>query len=120
MDIKINTRDAALVIGGLAAGFIAGSMLIKRAKKEIKKEIVNEHTKDLKNEIKQEINTMISGKKFEFKALMIMPIFLILLLSVLMAMKFTWKQTSLFQTILMFGLIAAGAGFIVKGMFGKK
>ena len=37
-----------------------------------------------------------------------------------MAMKFTWKQTSLFQTILMFGLIAAGAGFIVKGMFGKK
>ena len=45
---------------------------------------------------------------------------IILLLSVLMAMKFTWKQTSLFQTILMFGLIAAGAGFIVKGMFGKK
>lgn len=35
-----------------------------------------------KIEIKQEINTMISGKKFEFKALMVMPIFLILLLSV--------------------------------------
>ncbi|MBO4898416.1 MAG: type II secretion system F family protein [Clostridia bacterium] len=35
-----------------------------------------------KIEIKQEINTMISGKKFEFKALMIMPVFLILLLSV--------------------------------------
>lgn len=35
-----------------------------------------------KIEIKQEINTMISGKKFEFKALMVMPVFLILLLSV--------------------------------------
>lgn len=35
-----------------------------------------------KIEIKQEINTMISGKKFEFKALMIMPVFLILLLSI--------------------------------------
>lgn len=35
-----------------------------------------------KIEIKQEINTIISGKKFEFKALMVMPIFLILLLSV--------------------------------------
>jgi len=35
-----------------------------------------------KIEIKQEINTMISGKKFEFKALMVMPIILILLLSV--------------------------------------
>lgn len=35
-----------------------------------------------KIEIKQEINTLISGKKFEFKALMIMPVFLILLLSV--------------------------------------
>ena len=35
-----------------------------------------------KIEIKQEIDTMISGKKFEFKALMIMPVFLILLLSV--------------------------------------
>lgn len=35
-----------------------------------------------KIEIKQDINTMISGKKFEFKALMVMPIFLILLLSV--------------------------------------
>lgn len=35
-----------------------------------------------KIEIKQEINTMISGKKFEFKALMIMPVFLILILSV--------------------------------------
>lgn len=35
-----------------------------------------------KIEIKQEINTMISGKKFEFKALMIMPVFLVLLLSV--------------------------------------
>lgn len=35
-----------------------------------------------KIEIKQEINTMVSGKKFEFKALMVMPVFLILLLSV--------------------------------------
>ncbi len=35
-----------------------------------------------KIEVKQEIATMISGKKFEFKALMVMPIFLILLLSV--------------------------------------
>ena len=35
-----------------------------------------------KIEIRQEINTTISGKKFEFKALMIMPEFLILLLSV--------------------------------------
>lgn len=35
-----------------------------------------------KIEIKQEIQTMISGKKFEFKALMAMPVFLILLLSV--------------------------------------
>lgn len=34
-----------------------------------------------KIEIKQEIDTMISGKKFEFKALMIMPIFLILMLT---------------------------------------
>ena len=62
MDIKINTRDAALVIGGLAAGFIAGSILIKHAKKEIKKEIVNEHTKALKNEIKQEIKESIDVK----------------------------------------------------------
>ena len=35
-----------------------------------------------KIETKQEIETMISGKKFEFKALMIMPVFLILILSV--------------------------------------
>ena len=34
-----------------------------------------------KIEIKQEIETMISGKKFEFKALMVMPIFLILMLT---------------------------------------
>ncbi len=34
-----------------------------------------------KIEIKQEIDTMISGKKFEFKALMVMPIFLILMLT---------------------------------------
>lgn len=34
-----------------------------------------------KIEIKQEINTMISGKKFEFKVLMVMPVFLILLLA---------------------------------------
>lgn len=34
-----------------------------------------------KIEIQQEISTMIAGKKFEFKVLMIMPIFLILLLT---------------------------------------
>ena len=55
MDIKINTRDAALVIGGLAVGFIAGSMLIKHAKKEIKKEIISNTTKTLKNEILADI-----------------------------------------------------------------
>ena len=55
MDIKINTRDAALVIGGLAAGFIAGSTLIKHAKKEIKKEIISSTTKTLKNEILADI-----------------------------------------------------------------
>jgi tight adherence protein B len=34
-----------------------------------------------KIEIQQEIATMISGKKFEFKALMVMPVFLILILT---------------------------------------
>lgn len=55
MEIKINLRDAALVVGGIAAGLLASSALINKAKKDIKKEVVSETTKTIKKEILDEI-----------------------------------------------------------------
>ena len=55
MEIKINLRDAALVVGGIAAGLLASSALINKAKKDIKKEVVSETTKIIKKEILDEI-----------------------------------------------------------------
>lgn len=57
MEIKINLRDAALVVGGIAAGLLASSALINKAKKDIKKEVVSETTKTIKKEILDEIKT---------------------------------------------------------------
>ena len=70
-----------------------------------------------KIEIKQEINTMISGKKFEFRALMIMPVFLILLLSVSSADYMEPVFTTLIGHIVM--TIAIGM-FAVAYLVGNK
>lgn len=45
---------------------------------------------------------------------------LIILLGVLMSLKFSWRGVSLFDTIMMFGLVAVGAGLMLKGVYGKK
>ena len=45
---------------------------------------------------------------------------LILLLGVLTSLRFSWNSVSLFDTIMMFGLIAVGAGLMLKGIYGKK
>ena len=55
MDIKINTRDLGLVVGGLAVGMALGFGLVKKAKKELRKEIIDNQTKTIKEEIKNTI-----------------------------------------------------------------
>lgn len=45
---------------------------------------------------------------------------LILLLGVLTSLKFSWHSVSLFDTVMMFGLIAVGAGLMLKGIYSKK
>lgn len=59
MDIKINTRDLGLVVGGLAVGMALGFGLIKKAKKELRKEIIDNQTKTIKEEIKNTIKEKI-------------------------------------------------------------
>ena len=59
MDIKINTRDLGLVVGGLAAGVALGFSLVKKAKKELRKEIIDNQTKTIKEEIKNTIKEKI-------------------------------------------------------------
>ena len=49
MDIKINTRDLGLVVGGLAVGVALGFGLVKKAKKELRKEIIDNQTKTIKD-----------------------------------------------------------------------
>ena len=61
MEIKINLRDAALVVCGVAAGLFASSALINKAKKDIKKEVIAETTKTVKKDITDEIK---NGIKF--------------------------------------------------------
>lgn len=55
MDIKINTKDLGLVIGGVAVGVAVGFGLtkwaIKKAKKELKDEIIDKQTKAIKEDI---------------------------------------------------------------------
>lgn len=61
MKIEISAKDAALVLGGLAAGVAMTCLGIKKAKQQIAKEIVSEKTNEMKkeiiNDIKEEINT---------------------------------------------------------------
>ena len=59
MDIKINTRDLGLVVGGLAVGVALGFGLVKKAKKELRKEIIDNQTKTIKEEIKNTIKEKI-------------------------------------------------------------
>jgi len=59
MDIKINTRDLGLVVGGLAVGVALGFGLVKKAKKELRKEIIDNQTKTIKEEIKSTIKEKI-------------------------------------------------------------
>ena len=59
MDIKINTRDLGLVVGGLAVGVALGFSLVKKAKKELRKEIIDNQTKTIKEEIKNTIKEKI-------------------------------------------------------------
>ena len=59
MDIKINTRDLGLVVGGLAVGMALGFGLVKKAKKELRKEIIDNQTKTIKEEIKNTIKEKI-------------------------------------------------------------
>lgn len=44
---------------------------------------------------------------------------LIILLGILMGLEIRFRQTTLFTTIMMYGLTAAGIGITLKGLFGK-
>ena len=43
----------------------------------------------------------------------------IILLGILMSLKFSWRNVSLFDTVMMFGLVAVGAGLMLKGAYAK-
>ena len=36
-----------------------------------------------------------------------------------MSLKFSWRNVSLFDTVMMFGLVAVGAGLMLKGAYAK-
>ena len=42
---------------------------------------------------------------------------LFILLTILMSVRITWQTTSAYSFILMFGLVAAGGGLMLKGLF---
>lgn len=44
---------------------------------------------------------------------------LIILVGILMGLQITFRRTTLFTTIMMYGLTAAGIGVTLKGLFGK-
>ena len=45
---------------------------------------------------------------------------LIILVGILMGLQITFRRTTLFTTIIMYGLTAAGIGITLKGLFGKR
>ena len=45
---------------------------------------------------------------------------LIILLGILAGLRIYFKPISMFETIMMFGLTAAGIGITLKGLYGKK
>ncbi|MEG0614509.1 MAG: hypothetical protein RR540_02035 [Oscillospiraceae bacterium] len=44
----------------------------------------------------------------------------IVLLTIIMTVRITFRMTSLFSYVLMFGLIAAGCGLLLKALFRKR
>jgi len=44
---------------------------------------------------------------------------LIILLGILMGLQITFRRTTLFIAMLMYGMTAAGIGITLKGLFGK-